>query len=173
MPRQPFGEEDTEQPSVQSTKIGLKNVSTQKSFLDSLPKKPTQEEFSRQVRQGQETMSSYKSKTAELAIAFNKLVADKTLPVNKNIIQKELEVDVLKSMIRLAQEINGNASEREGEGSLSWITVLLRTCLTQRDRINNLEYALEQLQRKTEPAALSEVVSKEIAKALDKQKKSE
>lgn len=173
MPRQPFGEEESEQPSVQSSKIGIKNVSSQKSFLDSLPKKPSQEDFTNQVRQSHDLMSSYKSKTAELAIAFNKLIADKTLPLNKNIIQKELEVDILKSMIKLAQEINGNASEREGEGSLSWITVLLRTCLTQRDRINNLEYALEQLQRKTEPAALSEIVSKEIAKALDKQKKSE
>ena len=169
----PFDEEDNEQPSIKSQRVKIKNVSSQPSIFDAMPKKPTQEEFSRQVKNVQDRQNSYKTKTAELAISFGKAVTDKTLPGNKNIIQKEMEIDILKGMIKLAQEINADPNEREGEGSLSWITVLLKTCFAQRDRINELEFALTQLQRKVDPAVLGDLVSKEITKALDKQKKSE
>jgi len=168
----PFDEEDDEQ-SAQSQKIGLKKVSTQKSIFDSLPKKPTQDELDQRVKKVQERQSRYKSKVADLAIQFNNAILDKTLPENKNMFQKELERDLLRSMIQMAQEINADVRERDGEGSLSWITLLMKACFTQRDKINNLEYAVQQLQKKTEPASLADLVSKEITKALDGKLKSE
>lgn len=169
----PFDEEDNDQPSIQSQKVGLKKVSTQNSIFDAIPKKTTQDEFERKVQKVQERASSYKSKTAELAVQFNKTMADKTLSSNKNMFQKELELELLKDMVRLAQEINADGLEREGEGSLSWITLLLKTCFNQRDKINTLAYVVSQLEKKTDPGYLSDFISKEIAKALDNQKKSE
>lgn len=169
----PFDEEDNDQQSIQSQKVGLKKVSSQKSIFDSIPKKPTQQDLDQHVQKTQERMSSYKSKTAELAIAFNKTMSDKTLSSNKNMFQKEMEIDLLKNMIKLAQEINGDVREREGEGSLSWITLLLRTCFSQRDKINSLQYSLEALEKKLDPSYLNDLVSKEIARALDKTNKSE
>lgn len=154
----PFDEEE-DVPTIQSQKIGLKQVSSQKSIFDSMPKKPSQEEFTQQVRHIQERASGYKAKTAELALQFNKAIADKTLAVNKNSFQKEMEVEILRNMVKLAQDINSDIQEREGEGSLSWITLLLSTCFKQRDKINNLEYAVSQLEKKID--------------ALDKKKSSE
>lgn len=145
----PFDEED-EVPTVQSQKMGLKQVSSQKSIFDSMPKKPSQEEFTKQVRQVQERVSGYKARTADLASQFSRVMADKTLPTNKNTFQREMEVEILKNMIHLAQEINADLNEREGEGSLSWITLLLSMCLKQRDKINTLEYAVSLLEKKTE-----------------------
>jgi hypothetical protein len=113
-----------------------------------MPKKQTPAEFEQKVQQVQERLSSYKVRAAELALQFNKAMVDKTLPGNRNQFQQEVELDLLRSMIRLAQEINIDPVEKEGEGSLGWITVLLKTCFTQRDRINNLEYGLFQLQNK-------------------------
>lgn len=168
----PFDEEDNDQPSIQSQKLGLKNVSSQKSIFESMPKKPTQKEFDQTVRKVQERASGYKSKTADLAVQFNKAMLDKTLPQNKNMFQQELEMELLRNMIRLAQEVNADPMEREGEGSLSWITLLLRTCFSQRDKINRLEYTLSQLEKKSDPAALTDLISKEISKALDSLKKS-
>jgi hypothetical protein len=72
-------------------------------------------------------------------------------------------------MIRLAQEINEDELERTGEGSLSWITLLLKTCFNQRDKINRLEYSVSQLEKKIDPAHLSELISV----VLDSKKKSE
>jgi hypothetical protein len=169
----PFDEEDNDQPSLQSQKLGLKKVSTQSSIFDSMPKKPSPEEFEQQVQRVQERGSSFKAKTADLAVRFYRTMADKTLASNKNMFQKEVEMEMLKDMIKLAQEINAHPLEREGEGSLSLITLLMKTVFNQRDKINALEYYVVQLEKKADPAYLSDFVSKEIAKALDKQKKSE
>jgi hypothetical protein len=140
--------EKEEEQSAQSQKIGLKKVSSQQSIFETMPKKQTPAEFEQKVQQVQERLSSYKVRAAELALQFNKAMVDKTLPGNRNQFQQEVELDLLRSMIRLAQEINIDPVEKEGEGSLGWITVLLKTCFTQRDRINNLEYGLFQLQNK-------------------------
>jgi hypothetical protein len=144
----PFDEEDNDQQSVQSKKLGLKNVSTQKSIFDGMPKKPTQDELDQRVKKVQERASGYKAKAAELALQFNKSMADKTLPQNRNLFQQEMEKDLLKQMVELAVDINNDPNEKEGMGSLSWITLLLRTCFSQRDKINRLEYAMSILEKK-------------------------
>lgn len=165
----PFDEDDdNEQPSVQSQKIGLKNISTQKSIFESLPKKPSVEEFDKKVQKVHERASSHKAKAADLAMQFNKSMSDKTLKVNKTIFVSEIEQDLLGRMVQLAIEINADPAEQEGMGSLSWITLLLKTCFNQRDRINSLEYTLSQIEKKMEST-----ISSEIKKALDKKKTSE
>lgn len=169
----PFDEEDNEKPSVQSQKVGLKKVSSQKSIFENMPKKPTQEEFNQAVKKVEERKSGYKLRAAELATQFNKCLADKTLPENKNIFQRELENETLTKMVQLAIDINNDGAELEGMGSLGWITLLMKTVFKQRDKINSLEYALLQLEKKMNPAVLSENISKEIAKVLDDKKKSE
>jgi hypothetical protein len=169
----PFDEEDTEQPSVQSQKLGLKNVSSQKSIFDSMPKKPTQEDLDRKVKNSEERKSGYRVRAADLATQFNKCLADKTLPENKNIFQNEMEKEIMTKMVQLAIDINNDPAEQEGMGSLGWITLLMRTVFKQRDKINKLEYAVLQLEKRTNPATLSETISKEISKALDANKKSE
>lgn len=144
----PFDEEESDQPE-QSKKVTLKNVSSQKSIFESMPKKPTPEEFDQKVKRVQERASHYKAKAADLATQFNKSMADKTLPQNKNMFQQELEKDLLQQMVQLAIDINNDPNEKEGMGSLSWITLLLKTCFSQRDKINRLEYAVSQLEKKS------------------------
>jgi len=143
------------------------------SMFDGRRKKPTQQEFQQQVQQTQETLSGYKKRAADLFIQFQKTMADKTLPQNRNIFNQESEKELLQNMIILAADINSDPNERESEGSLTWIVLLLKTCLQQRDKINELDYAIHSLQKKLEPVAMSEFINKEISKALDKKKGSE
>lgn len=159
----PFDEENDDQPSVQSQKVGLKNVSSQKSIFDSMPKKPSQADLDRQVKDIQQKVSHHKAKAADLATQFNKSMNDHTLPQNKNMFQKEMEKDLLSQMVQLAIDINNDPHEQEGMGSLSWIVLLLKTCFSQRDKINQLEYQQSQQAAKNE----------EIMKLLDKLAKSE
>jgi hypothetical protein len=154
----PFDEEEVK-PSKQSQKIGIKTVSSQKSVFESQPKNPTPQEFEQKVQQVHEKLSTYKIRASELVLQFNKAMVDKTLPENKNMFQKEVELDLLRNMVKLAQEINNDVKENEGEGSLSWITILLKNSFNQRDRINKLEYVISQMERKLS--------------ALDSSKKSE
>jgi hypothetical protein len=170
----PFDEEDDDVPSIQSQKLGLKNVSSQKSIFDSMPKKPTQEEFEQKVKTVQEKVSANKVKAADLAVNFGKILSDKTLPQNKNPFQKELEKEVVAQMVQWAVDVNNDPNEQyDGMGSMAWITLLLKVAISQRDKINQLEYLVSLLEKKSNSTALTDLVSKEIAKALDSRKKGE
>lgn len=144
----PFDEKEDQ--TTYSQNIGLKKVSTQKSIFDGLPKKPTQEEFDKNINKIQERMFGYKAEAAELALQFSKAMNDKTLKQNKNIFSLEIEQEILSKMVQLAIKINNDPIEQEGMGSLSWITLLLKACFSQRDRINYLEYTLSQFEKKFE-----------------------
>jgi hypothetical protein len=168
----PFDEEDDDLPPAQSQKVGLKKVSSQKSIFDSMPKKPSPEDFERKVNKIQEHSSSYKVRAAKLSSQFSQIMSDKTLKSNKNIFSVELEKEVLTEMIQLAMDINNDTHEQEGMGSLSWITLLIKTCFSQRDRMNQLEYQLSTLENKYNPSVFSEFILKEINSALDKKKDS-
>jgi len=153
-------------------KSGLKPMSGQKSMFDGKPKPPSQKQFEQSVEQVQQQLSGHKKKAAELFIAFNKAIMDKTLPQNRNILNMDAEREILQSMIRLSQEINDDPNEAEGEGTLMWIVCLLKTCLAQRDRINELEYGLELVQRSINDGGISELIKREIKQALDTAKTS-
>ena len=162
----PFEDDDNDLPE-QTTKINLKNISSQK-----LSRAQSQENLDKRVNKIIENNSAYKIKATELATQFNTAIADKTLKQNKNIFAKEMERELLIKMIQLAIDINNDTDEQEGMGSLSWITLLLKTCLLQRDRINQLEYILSQFDKKIN-LEIPELIKKEIKAALDKSKNGE
>ena len=161
----PFDDRDPPDP-----KTGLKKINGQKSMFDGKPKPPTQQEFQQKVQDVQDRQSGYKKRAAELFIQFNKTVADKKLARNRNVFDEETEKEMLQNMVQLAIEINNDPNEKEGMGSLTWITCLFKTCLSQRDKINELSYEVDTLKKKLDSGALADYINKEIAKALDKQK---
>ena len=143
----PYDEEDDTGPSERFKKTGLKKVSEQKSMFEGKAKKPSQEEFDQKVKQSQERQTGHKQKASELAIKFRKIIDDKTLPENKNVFVLDFERDLLREMIQLAMDINSDPNEIEGMGSLSCITMLFKTCFSQRDRLNKLEYNFSELSK--------------------------
>lgn len=166
----PFDEEPKE---PRENKVTLKNVSSQKSMFEGVAKKPTPQDFQQQVHSSQERASSYKKRASDLAVQFAKMMSDKTLPQNKNVIALDIKRELLQNMVQLAKDINNDPQEEESDGSLIWIIVLFNTCFDQRDRINQLEYALVQLNQKLEGGAIADFISKEINRTLDKKKVSE
>lgn len=140
----PFEDDEKEE----NKKIGLNKVSSKKSIFDSKPKKPTREDFEKEVKIVHERKLTNKDKVTELAIKFLTMIKDKTLPQNKNPLQLDIEKEVLSEMIRLGEEINSDPNESESAGSLSWITILFKIILMQRDRLNLLEYNYDVLEKK-------------------------
>lgn len=149
-PKKPFGEDDDDSnEQTPSPKALVKNVSSQQSmFSKPLPHKHEQEKFEEDVKQAVDRSMSYKQRAAELASQFKKMMQDKTLPQNKNVFAQDSEREVLTKMVQLAVDINNDPNEQEGMGSLTWITLLFTTCLSQRDRVNRLEYAMTLLDKK-------------------------
>jgi hypothetical protein len=161
---------DEEPKGPRENKVTLKNVSSQKSMFDGSAKKPTPQDFQQQVHSSQERASSYKVRASDLAMQFAKMMADKTLPQNKNVFALETKRELLQNMVQLAKDINNDINEEESDGSLIWIIVLFNTCFDQRDRINQLEYALTQTNKKIDGNVLTDFVTKEIARILDTKK---
>jgi hypothetical protein len=138
----PFDEEAIEE---QKQNVGLAKSFTNRAKQTNNVKKPTVKDLENSVREIENKKNSYKQRGSELTIAFKKAILDKTLKRNRNILQEEIEKELLENMIRLSVDVNNDQNEPEGSGSLMWIILLLKTCLAQRDRINDLEYALTQM----------------------------
>lgn len=171
MPREPFGGDD---PQEFTPKAGLKSVSGQKSIFDGKKKPPSQQEFQQKIHGAQEKSSGYKQTASQLFIRFLKSIADKTLTQNKNIFSSEKEQETLQELIQLGMDVNNDPlEENNGMGSLTLITLLFKTCLAQRDKINDLEYAVSVLQKKTDLTVLNDLINKELSKSLDSKKTSE
>jgi hypothetical protein len=166
--RTPFGD-----PETHEAKVGLKKVSGQKSMFDGKPRPPSPQQFQEQVQSVEDKKNNYKQRAADLFLQFTKSINDRTLPQNRNSLSRDAETEMLQSMIQLAIDINNDPDEpNEGMGSLTWITCLFRTVLSQRDRITELEFRLVEFQKKLNSSEFVDFLNKEI-KALDKKKNSE
>jgi hypothetical protein len=161
----PFDDRDPPDP-----KTGLKKINGQKSMFDGKPRPPSQQDLNKKVEEVQERKSGYNKRAADLFIQFHKTVTDKALARNKNMFNAETEKELLQNMVQLAIEINNDPLENESQGSLTCIICLFKTCLTQRDIINDLAYEVDVLKKKLDSGALATYIDKEISKALDKQK---
>jgi hypothetical protein len=90
-------------------------------------------------------------RSIEVSKKFIMLSEDKTLAENKSTINEEVERDIRKDFIQLGIDLNNDETEEgDGMGSIALITVLSKVILNQRDRINNLEYAVESLLKQGE-----------------------
>ena len=143
----PFDEESEEE-VLPPKKSGLKKASSQKSIFDDMPKKPSQKDLDNRVKRTQDKLSGYRAEGAELSKKYIGLLQDKTLKQNKSLFVREMEQEVITSMVQLAIDINNDPAEQEGMGSLGWITLLLKVCLSQNNKINDLEYKTSLLEKK-------------------------
>jgi hypothetical protein len=144
-------------------KTGLKNVSSQKSMFDAAPNKATQQDFDNKVKKIQESKGSYERKAADLVIKYKSIMRDKTLKQNKNVFMVEMEKEVIFDMVQLAIEKNNDPDEeKDGMGSMAWITLLLQQVIAQKDRINELEYQISQFNKRlnAEPPTSTDIQQK-------------
>lgn len=148
----PFDDEEKDQEALTTKRIGLKQVSSQKSMFEKTKeeKKVSSESFEKKIEEINKKNNDYKSRAAELALSYKKLILDKTLIQNKNVFLEEVEKETLSKMVSLAVEINNDEDEQEGMGTLGWVTLLLKYFLHHRDRLNTLEYQLLSLQKTNE-----------------------
>jgi hypothetical protein len=160
-------------PKDLNNRLGLKPIKGQPSMFDGKPKPPSQQEFQKDVQETQDKMSGYKRRAAELFMQFTKAINDKTLPQNRNVLNTETEKELLQNFMQLAMDINSDPNEQENMGSLTLITCLFKTCLSQRDRLNELEYSFQNLMKKLDTNVLLDFIVKELAKVakIEKEKK--
>lgn len=139
---------DDDDGDITSQKSSVKQVSSQKSILDNVVKKPSSENFAKKIKEVTDKNNGYKQEISDLTAQFMKIMADKTLKENKNLFSAEYEKETLSKIIQFASKINNDPNEEEGIGSLSLIALLLKIVVGFRDKNNILEYKLQELQSK-------------------------
>lgn len=137
--------EDKDPKDLRAKQSGLK-ISNEKSILNTIPRKPSKEEFEKKAAAVNEQLNSYTDRAAELSIQFKKVLEDKTLLQNKTILSTDLEREVIGKLTQLGIDMNTDENEKEGMGGIGLIALLFRSILIQRDKINSLEYANKQLE---------------------------
>lgn len=126
---------------IQDEDVVVKNNKTSSINAASVKSKKTlKEEFEKKANEANDKMNDYNDRAAQLTSSFKKVLEDKTLLQNKNVFSLDLEKEVISNLAKLAIDMNTDENEIEGIGSVGIITLLLRACLIQRDRINTIEY---------------------------------
>lgn len=94
----------------------------------------------------QKTIDNIQERNQQAALYVRQyvdLIKSKHLPVNTGEIGKKTESAIVDNLRDIAIYINNDESEQsDGMGSVTLLTLLLKVCLLQRNRINELEYRL-------------------------------
>ena len=90
------------------------------------------------------------------------MMCDKTLRQNRNVFAAEMEDELISNIVEVALNISKDVNEPEGSGTLIWVVLCLKTLLMQRDKINQLEYVVSQLEKKLDPAVFESLINQEL-----------
>lgn len=121
-------------------------ISNENSMFANQPKRPTKQDLDKSAKEIQEKDIGFKEKAAELAVNFRKMLDDKTLVDNKNQFSLEIERESISNLAQLAIDMNNDEYEQQdGMGSVGLSVLLFRCILIQRDKINKLDYAINEM----------------------------
>jgi hypothetical protein len=121
-------------------------ISNANSMFANQPKRPTKQDLDKSAKEIKEKDIGFKEKAAELAVNFRKMLDDKTLVDNKNQFSLEIERESINNLAQLAIDMNNDEYEQQdGMGSVGLAVLLFRCILIQRDKINKLDYAINEM----------------------------
>lgn len=139
-PRVSFENEGADQ--VEATKT-LKLDPKKSLFSKKAAVKNTFEERAQEVHS---RMQGYLSEAFELGVQFKEFLEDKTVPSQMGALRRSREKEVIGKLVAFAIRVNNDQDENEGMGSVSILTLLLKTSLAMRDRYNELDYKYHELE---------------------------
>ena len=107
-----------------------------------------QERFSENADKTVQYHNEKENLAVDLVSRYLKLTEDKTLVRNRGSIANDVEREIRQKIIQLALDMNNDETEEDnGKGSVVVLSVVTKVLLTYRDRINDLEYEVQQLKR--------------------------
>ena len=87
-------------------------------------------------------------KAVDLVSRYLKITEDKTLNRNRGSIANDVEREIRQQIIQLALDMNNDENEPDnGKGSVIVLSVVTKILLIYRDRLNDLEFEVQQLKR--------------------------
>jgi len=148
-------ESDSENNSSAAPAVANSGLKINNSKSRFQPKVDQKKEFEQKVKDSISEKTDRNKKALELGQKFLSLLHDKTLTLNKSIIQKDFEKQICNDLFLLATAVNNDPNEHEGAGSLVLDTLFFKSLLIIRDRLNDLEFSNKQIKDSIESLTAS------------------
>lgn len=107
----------------------------------------TKQNFEKIADAAFDKMQDRQQKALEMGAQFINLMKDKTLVQNKTPTDLSIEKEILSKLITFNIEVNNDEMEAEGMGSTVLLQLLFSSSINLRNKCNQLEYRLEQLEK--------------------------
>lgn len=113
-----------------------------------LAQKKVQQDFQKRVMETHKRLEGNLKSAYELGKEFNQLMNDTRLAQNIGPMEQSFENEIVRKLVNYAIAVNGDEQEKEGMGSVSLITLLLKTMFKMRNKLNQLSYDNHNLERR-------------------------
>jgi hypothetical protein len=110
------------------------------------------EEYKARFEENAERTVKYHDEKSKKAIdiisRYMKMTEDRTLNRNRGSIANDVEREIRQEIIKLAEDMNNDENEEnDGKGSVVVLSVVTKILLNYRDRLNDMEFEIQQLKR--------------------------
>jgi hypothetical protein len=170
-PGQRLGFQDDPNKEVVATRgVKLKNKAAEAKENE----KKEREEYMRKFDDRAEKTVKYhqeqSSRTLDIISRFFKMSEDKTLSQNRGSIADDVEREIRQQLIQLGIDINNDDNEEDnGKGSIVILSVVTKIILMYRDRLNSLEYEVQNLKRELKMKESSSISTRQVSDADQRQ----
>ncbi len=162
-PRVSFDNAMTDEEAEGARNSGLKL----KPSRSKLVQRQAKQDFEEQVKDTHKRLEGHLKIAYELGTEFTKIMADTRLAENIGPYERSFEKEILRKLINYAITINSDPHEQEGMGSVSIITLLLKTMFNMRDKMNESSYNNHLLERRIQQ--LEKTIMSSQPKASDEE----
>ena len=145
-PNQRIGFQDADKEVVATRGVKIKNKSAEKVESEKREREEYKRKFEERAEKTVQYHNDQSNKAVDCISRFLKLAEDKTLPQNRGGIALDVEREIRQDLIQLALDLNNDENEEDnGKGSVVVLSVVSKIILMYRDRLNQLEYELQQV----------------------------
>jgi len=105
-------------------------------------------EFQQRAAVMMDSRQDQRERGMALVSQFLTSMREKTLPKNRGVLAQDFEKKLRSELVKLVIEINNDETEsQDGLGSATLFASVLKVIMLQRDRLNELEYRLLQVEK--------------------------
>ena len=147
--QQKMGFQDVNKEVTATRGLKLKNKHQEKREKEKKEKEEYLKKFEEKAEQSFKNYTEKEARAVKIVSCYLEMTKDKTLARNKGGIVADLEREARTDLIQLALDQNNDENEQDnGKGSVIVLSVLTKIILLFRDRINDLEFEIQEMKKK-------------------------
>jgi len=147
-PNQRIGFMPTNREVVATRSVKLKTKAAAQKEQEAKERAEYQERFEDNAQKTIKYHQDKGTKAVEVISRYLKMTEDKTLLRNRGSIANDVEREIRQQVLQLALDMNNDENEEDnGKGSVVVLSAVTKILLMYRDRLNDVEYEVQQLKR--------------------------